>query len=64
MQWGGGLGMRHRLKIFFLSQVIGIRQGELDLHGRPRSITWVRLAETANASDTSLHVQVSVFLVT
>ena len=40
--------------------MLGIRQGELDLHGRPRNITWARLAETVNASDTRLHMQVSI----
>ena len=37
--------------------MLGIRQGELDLHGRPRNITWTRLSATAIATDTMLHVQ-------
>ncbi len=44
----------------FRNQVLGIRQGELDLHGRPREITWTRLEETANSNDTMLHVQDAV----
>ena len=43
--------------VYFL-QVLGIRQGELDLHGRPRNVTWVRLEETAWSNTTVLHVQV------
>ena len=33
-----------------------MRQGELDLHGRPRNVTWVRLAQTASANSSLLHV--------
>lgn len=36
--------------------MLAVRQGELDLHGRPRNITWVRLAQTANKNASLLHV--------
>ena len=35
---------------------MAVRQGELDLHGRPRNVTWVRLAQTANKNSSLLHV--------
>ena len=38
-------------------QVLGIRQGQLDLHGIPRRITWTRLASTALTNATSIHLQ-------
>ena len=38
-------------------QVLGIRQGQLDLHGILRRRTWTRLASTALANATSLHIQ-------
>ena len=41
-------------------QVLGIRQGELDLHGRPRQVTWTRLAETASGNASSITLQESV----
>ena len=37
-------------------QVLAVRQGELDLHGRPTLTTWTRLAETAAAGDTTLQL--------
>ena len=37
-----------------------MRQGRLDLHGRPRSVTWTRLSQTARANGTSLALQQSV----
>ena len=37
-------------------QVLAVRQGELDLHGRPRNVTWVQLAQTANKNSSLLHV--------
>lgn len=43
-----------------LSQVLGVRQGHLDLHGCPRNVTWTRLAETALANATSLTLQQEV----
>ena len=41
-------------------QVLGIRQGELDLHGRPRNVTWTRLLQTAVENATSLSLQQAV----
>ena len=38
-------------------QVLGVRQGHLDLHGRPRHVTWTQLAMTAMANTTSLTLQ-------
>ena len=43
-----------------MQQVLGIRQGQLDLHGIPRRATWTRLASTALTNATSLHLQESV----
>lgn len=40
------------------AKVLGIRQGELDLHGKPRAVTWTRLSETASANSTTLTLQV------
>lgn len=42
------------------TQVLGIRQGHLDLHGRPRHVTWTRLADTAVVNATSLRLQQEV----
>lgn len=36
--------------------MLAVRQGELDLHGWPRNLTWVRLAQTANKNASLLHV--------
>ena len=38
-------------------QVLGVRQGDLDLHGRPRLRTWTRLADTALANSSTLVLQ-------
>ena len=43
-----------------LNQVLGIRQGELDLHGRPRTVTWTRLSQSALSNDTSLRLEQAV----
>ena len=40
------------------AKVLGVRQGELDLHGRLRNVTWTRLAETAIKNTTVLSLQV------
>ena len=37
-------------------QVPAVRQGELDLHGHPRNVTWVQLAQTANKNSSLLYV--------
>jgi len=36
--------------------VLAVRQGELDLHGQPKNVTWVRLSQTANQNSSLLHV--------
>lgn len=36
------------------NKVIGVRFGQLEMHGIPRSITWTRLSATANAGATSI----------
>ena len=40
------------------AKVIGIRQGDLDFHGKPRNVTWTRLAETAMKNSSEIVVQV------
>ena len=40
------------------AKVIGIRQGELDIHGRKRNITWTRLGSTALKNTSQLVLQV------
>lgn len=45
---------------FVMTQVLGVRQGHLDLHGRPRHVTWTRLAETAVTNTTTLTLQQDV----
>lgn len=40
------------------AKVIGIRQGELDIHGRKRTVTWTRLSATATKNSTKLELQV------
>jgi hypothetical protein len=36
------------------NKVIGVRFGQLEMHGVPRLITWTRMSQTANAGDTSI----------
>jgi plastocyanin len=38
------------------AKVLGLRQGTLDLHGRPRAITWTRLAETVYKNESILEL--------
>ena len=40
--------------------MLGIRQGQLDIHGIAKGITWTRLASTALANATSLYLQEAV----
>lgn len=40
------------------AKVIGIRQGELDIHGKERTVTWTRLSSTAMKNMTTLELQV------
>ena len=39
------------------SKVLAVRQGGLDIHGKPRNRTWTRLNETANANQKFINVQ-------
>ena len=39
------------------AKTLALREGEIDLHGRPLNVTWTRLALTANAGDYQLHLQ-------
>jgi len=38
------------------NKVIGVRFGQLEMHGVPRSITWTRLAATADVNATSIEL--------
>lgn len=40
------------------AKVLAVRQGQLDLHGLPRNVTWTRLAITADKNETTLLLQV------
>ena len=40
------------------AKVLAVRQGFLELHGKPRLRTWTRLARTAQQNDTILYLQV------
>ena len=40
------------------AKVIGIRQGELDIHGKKRNVTWTRLSNTAMKNTSQLELQV------
>ena len=42
------------------AKTLAVRQGVLDLHGRPLNVTWTKLRQTANPSDTTLYLQDSV----
>ena len=39
------------------AKTLALRQGELDLHGRPLDVTWTRLAQTAEAGATEITLQ-------
>ena len=42
------------------AKTLALRQGSIDIHGKPLAITWTRLAETATAGSTSLRLQEAV----
>ena len=42
------------------AQVLGVRQGDLDLHGRRRLRTWTRLGQTARANTTTITLSQAV----
>ena len=39
------------------AKTLALREGEIDLHGRPIDVTWTRLAETAQAGATQIFLQ-------
>ena len=42
------------------AKTLALRQGSIDIHGKPLKITWTKLAETASASSTMLRLQDAV----
>ena len=42
------------------AKTLAVREGTLDLHGKPIDVTWTRLSMTANAGDTMIHLQDAV----
>ena len=42
------------------AKTLALRQGSIDIHGRPLDITWTRLAETAAAGSSMLRLQAAV----
>jgi hypothetical protein len=42
------------------SKVIALRNGTIDMHGRPVGVTWTRLGSTANVGDTQIYVKVTL----
>ncbi len=41
----------------FGAKVIGVRNGTIDIHGRPVGVTWSRLAQTASANNNQIKLQ-------
>ena len=39
------------------AKTLALREGEIDLHGRPLNVTWTRLAQTADPGDTMIYLQ-------
>lgn len=39
------------------AKTLGLRRGELDLHGRPINVTWTRLASTAESGEVEIALQ-------
>ena len=37
------------------AKTLGVREGKLDLHGKPVIMQWTMLNATANAKDTQVH---------
>ena len=44
----------------FGAKTLAVREGTLDLHGKPLAVTWTRLATTAEAGDTKIVLQEAV----
>ena len=40
-----------------LSVPLAVREGTLDLHGRPLNVTWTKLSNTTDAGDLEIHLQ-------
>ena len=39
------------------AKTLALREGEIDMHGRPLNVTWTRLLRTAEAGDSELYLQ-------
>ena len=39
------------------AKVLGLREGVIDMHGRPLNVTWTKLSATANIGDTEIHLK-------
>ena len=39
------------------AKTLAVREGTLDLHGRPLSVTWTKLSNTTDAGDLEIHLQ-------
>lgn len=46
--------------IYFILQVLAVREGSVDLHGAPIDTTWTHLAATAAAGSTTISLKQSV----
>jgi hypothetical protein len=44
----------------FGSKVIGCRNCKLDIHGKPRNVTWTELSSTVNPGDTIINLMAAV----
>ena len=42
------------------AKTLAVREGTLELHGKPLNVTWTRLAKTANAGDRTLYLTQAV----
>ena len=42
------------------AKTLALRQGSLDIHGKPLNVTWTRLAQSASAGDTMIYLQEAV----
>lgn len=42
------------------AKTLALRQGSIDIHGKPLTVTWIRLAEAATAGSTLLRLQEAV----
>ncbi len=42
------------------AKTLALREGEIDMHGRPLAVTWTRLSQTANPGDNTIQLQEAV----